>query len=167
MGSTTGTSPPVRSARRPPQGARRFGYALSAGINLALLWVVNISPGWGIVPFLTDDFARVVGVVNASLLVGVVSNLVYLAADPVWLRRLGDAITAAFALVVLLQLVTVFPFDLGTVWSGWETVLRTGLALACVGTGIGVIANLAQLLRALIETPEERAGSWPVDERRA
>lgn len=166
MTSTTGT-PPVRSTRRPPRGARRVGYLLSAAINLVLLWLVNVSPGWGVVPFLTDDFARVVGVVNASLLVGVVTNLLYVVADPSWARRLGDAITAAFALVVLLQLVTVFPFDLGAGWSGWETVLRTGLALACVGTGIGVLANLAQLLRALIDDPEERAGSWPADERGA
>lgn len=158
MASTTGM-PPARSTRRPSRDVRRVGYALSAGINLALLWVVNVTPGWGVVPFLTDDFARVVGVVNVSLLVGVVANLAYVAADPSWLRRLGDAITAAFALVVLLQLVTVFPFDLGTGWSGWVTVLRAGLALACVGTAIGVLANLVQFVRALIEEPEERAGS--------
>lgn len=158
MGSNAGMPSPVRSDRRAPQAARRLGYLLSAAINLALLWVVNSSPGWGIVPFLTDDFGRVVGVVNASLLFGVVSNLVYVAADPVWARRLGDAITATFALVVLLQLVTVFPFDLGAGWSGWETILRTGLALACLGTAIGVLANLAQLLRTLIEGPEEQAG---------
>ncbi len=71
-------------------------------------------PGWNVVPFLTDDVVRVVGHVNVSLVVGVVSNLVDVAADPSWARRLGDAITAGFALVVLLQLVTVFPFDLGT-----------------------------------------------------
>ncbi len=152
MTSTTGM-PPART-RRPPRGTRRLGYLLSAAVNLVLLWAVNIAPGWGIVPFLTEDFARVVGVVNASLLVGVITNLVFVAADPMWLRRLGDAITAAFALVVLLQLVTVFPFDLGTGWSAGETILRTLLALACLGTAIGVLANLVQFLRALVEGPE-------------
>ena len=159
MDGTTATSPPGRPIRRPRRGARRLGYALSAAINLVLLWLVNISPGWEIVPFLTDDFARVVGYVNASLVVGVVTNLVYVAADPWWARRLGDAITAAFALIVLLQLVAVFPFDLGTGWSGWSTVLRTGLALACVGTAIGVLANLVQFVRALIEDPQGPGGS--------
>lgn len=157
MASTTGI-PPTQT-RRPPRGARHLGYVLSAVVNLVLLWVVNIAPGWAIVPFLTEDFARVVGVVNASLLVGVVANLVFVAADPIWVRRLGDAITTAFALVVLLQLVTVFPFDLGAGWSGWEAIVRTVLALACVGTAIGVLANLAQLLRVLIEQRPDREGA--------
>lgn len=167
MGSSPGMSPPTRSARRPPHAARRSGYLVSATINLALLWIVNVTPGWAVLPFLTDDFARVVGLVNVSLSIGVASNLAYVAADPSWARRLGDAITAAVSLVVLLQLVTVFPFEFGAGWSGWETVLRTGLAVACVVTAIAVLANLAQLLRVLIDGPAGRSTSTSADERRA
>ena len=123
------------------------------------VWLVNLDPGWEVVPLLTEDFVRVVGFVNASLLVGVLLNAGFLLADPVWARRLGDAITSGFALAVLLQLVTVFPFDLGTAWSASDTVLRTVLALGCVGTAIGVLANLAQVLRALVEDPRAPARS--------
>lgn len=165
MGSAAASPPPVRSPRRPSRRARRAGYVLSMAINLGLLWLVNLDPGWQAVPFLTAEFTRVVGLVNLSLAAGVAVNLGYVVADPEWAKRLGDAITAAIALVVLLQLLTIFPFDLGPDRSGWETVLRTVLALACVGTAIGIIASLAQLLRTIIDGPGGRGGS-PTDDAR-
>ena len=159
MGSAAASPPPLRPPRRPSRSARRAGYLLAMLINLGLLWLVNVAPGWEALPFLTAEFIRVVGFVNLSLLVGAAVNLGYLLADPEWAKRLGDAVTAAIALGVLLQLLTVFPFDLGPDRSGWETILRTVLALACVGTAIGIIASLAQLLRSIIDGPATPGGS--------
>jgi hypothetical protein len=156
MGSAP-SPPPVRSTRRPSRSARRAGYLLSAAINLVLIWLVNVAPGWEALPLLTSEFGRVVGFVNLSLLVGAAVNLGYVVADPQWAKRLGDAVTAAIALGVLLQLLTVFPFDLGADRSGWATALRTVLALACVGTAIAIIASLAQLLSSLIDGPGDRS----------
>ena len=158
MGSDA-SPPPVSSPRRPSRSTRRAGYLLSVAINLVLIWLVNVEPGWEALAFLTAEFSRVVGFVNLSLLVGAAVNLGYVLADPQWAKRLGDAVTAAIALGVLLQLLTVFPFDLGADRSGWETALRTVLALACVGTAIGIIASLAQLLRSIIDDPGAGAGS--------
>jgi len=158
MGSDA-SPPPIGPPRRPSRSARRAGYLLSVAINLVLIWLVNVEPGWEALAFLTAEFSRVVGFVNLSLLVGAVVNLGYVLADPQWAKRLGDAVTAAIALGVLLQLLTVFPFDLGADRSGWETALRTVLALACVGTAIGIIASLAQLLRSIIDDPGAGAGS--------
>ena len=158
MGSDA-SPPPVGSPRRPSRSTRRAGYLLSVVINLVLIWLVNVEPGWEALAFLTAEFSRVVGFVNLSLLVGAAVNLGYVLADPQWAKRLGDAVTAAIALGVLLQLLTVFPFDLGADRSGWETALRTVLALACVGTAIGIIASLAQLLRSIIDGPGAGAGS--------
>ncbi|TVR22597.1 MAG: hypothetical protein EA387_08580 [Nitriliruptor sp.] len=164
MGSAA-SPPPLRPPRRPSRNARRAGYLLAVAINLGLLWLVNVAPGWEAWPFLTADFARVVGFVNVSLLVGAAVNLGYVVADPEWAKRLGDAVTAAIALGVLLQLLTVFPFDLGPDRSGWETALRTVLALASVGTAIGIIASLAQLLRSIIDGPGGPDGPATDDER--
>jgi hypothetical protein len=138
------------TTRRPPRGARRFGYLIGAAVNLLLLWVVTVNPGWRWVPFLTEDFVEVVGLVIVSLLVGTAVNLLYLAADPRWLRHLGEAATAAIACVILARMWAIFPIDLGG-WSGWETTVRVLIALACIGTGIGAFANLAQLTRFLPE----------------
>jgi hypothetical protein len=135
--------------KRPPRGARCVGYVLSAAINLVLLWLVTVQPGWRFVPILTEDFTAVVGVVIASLLVGVAVNLVYVLADPRWLRYLGEAVTAGFACVVLARMWSVFPIDLGT-WAGWEPALRIVIGLFCLGAGIAVIANLAMAVRAAV-----------------
>jgi hypothetical protein len=137
----------TRTARRPPRSARRVGYVFGLAINLLLLWLVTVEPGWRFVPFLTEDFVAVLGLVIVSLLVGAAINLVYLAADPRWLKHLGEAVTAAIACVILARMWSVFPIDLGERWGGWESALRVLIGLACIGTGIGAVANLAQVRR--------------------
>jgi hypothetical protein len=148
-----------RTSRRPPRGVRRVGYLFGAAINLLLLWFVTVQPGWRWVPFLTEDFVEVVGLVIFSLIVGAIVNLVYLAADPRWLKHLGDAVTAAIACVILARMWAIFPIDLGDWggWGGWETAARVLIALACIGTGIGAVANLAEAAQTLTER-EEHSG---------
>jgi hypothetical protein len=148
-------APPPRSARRPPLAARRVGYVLGAAVNLLLLWLVTVEPGWRWLPFLTEDFVAVVGLVIASLLVGATLDLLYVAVDPRWLRSFGEAVTAAFACAVLARMWSVFPIDLGG-WSGWEPALRVVILLGAIGAGIGVIANLAQAAKHAASTPEGR-----------
>ena len=75
---TTETIPDRQQTRpRPSRGARGVGYLLGAAINVALIWLINVPPGWRWLPFLTDDFSRVVGLVTASLVVGFVINVIY------------------------------------------------------------------------------------------
>jgi hypothetical protein len=139
-----------RPSRRAPRGARVFGYLLALAINTALLWVVNVTPGWRWLPVLTEDFRQVVGLVTLSLLAGVAVNLWYLVSDPVWAKQLGDALTGAVAFLVMLQLIRVFPFALGT-WAGWEPALWVFLWLGCIGSAFGVVAQLASLVRSLVD----------------
>lgn len=144
-----------RSApRRPARSARIVGYTVAVAINLALLWAVNVAPGWRWVPVLTEDFSAVVGFVSISLLVGAGVNLLYLGVDPPWLKRLGDAATSAIAVIVLVLLVRVFPFALRGAWAAWETPLRVLLVLIAIGTAISVVANLALALREVIDPPD-------------
>jgi hypothetical protein len=145
--STATPSAPSSSKARPPRAARRAGYAISGAVNLLLLWLLNGDPGWSGLPLLTDGFADVIGLVNASLVVGLALNLGYLAVDPPWFRRLGDAVSAVFGCVILARMWSVFPFDLGS-WEGWEPALRILLALGTVGAAIAVIANLVGMFRS-------------------
>jgi hypothetical protein len=147
-------------SKRPSRSARRFGYVLGAAINLLLLWLVTVRPGWRFVPFLTEEFVGVVGVVIASLLVGAAINLVYVVADPRWLRYLGEAVTAAFGCVVLARMWSIWPIDLGS-WSGWEPALRVVTGLFCVGAGIAVIANLAMAVKAAVGASPGQRSSPP------
>src|SRR3954467_4855602 len=102
----------TRQARaRPSVAARRFGYLVGAAVNALLLYLANVRPGWHVVPFLTEDFAQVLVWVNASLLAGVVTNLVYLAHDSRWLTSLGGLVTTGIGLAALVRILQVFPFD--------------------------------------------------------
>jgi hypothetical protein len=129
--------------RRPP-AARRTGYAIAALVNAALLYGVNVWPGWQAVPFLTDELAQVLGLLNLSLVVGIGVNLVYLVRDPPRLRALGDLLTTGVGLLVTLRLWQVFPVDLGP---GWELLARVMLGLGIVGSGFGIGAAVVTLIR--------------------
>jgi hypothetical protein len=149
-GGGTVTAGPSTTAgetrRRPSPTARRGGYLLSAVVNLVLLWLLLVEPGWRWLGFLTEDFTAVMGWLTLSLVVGVAVNLAFIGFDPPWARRLGDALSAGVASVAMARLWSVFPFDLGT-WSGWQTALRVALGVACIATAIGAVANLVEAFR--------------------
>jgi hypothetical protein len=158
----TATQQTRRTAKRPPQGARRAGYVLAALVNLVLIWLLNVAPGWEWLTILTGEFASLVGLITASLVVGAVIDLAYVVADPPWMKRLGDAITAVFACVILARTWSIFPFDLDDWWSGWETLLRIGIGFLTVVTAIAVVVNLVLLVRAVVEgEPPPDQGSAP------
>ena len=84
---------PAHRARRPSAGARRAGCGLAILFSAALLFILNGSPGWQAIPFLTSDTVQVLWLVNLCLAAGAAANLVYLAYDPPWLKSLGDLAT--------------------------------------------------------------------------
>jgi hypothetical protein len=155
---TTIASPPEPRQKQPraPRGARMVGYLLAIAINAAFIWFVNVAPGWRWLPFLSEDFSRVAGLVTLSFVISVLVNLVYLGLDPPWLKRLGDALTAAVAVVVMYQLFRIFPFDFGQQWAGWETPVRVLLGLGSAGAAIAVIANLGMLVREVATRTGQR-----------
>ena len=135
------------SRRRPGVGARRGGYLVAAGINGLLLYLVNRRPGWEALPFLTPDTEKVLGVVNASIIAGLVANLVYLVADPPRLRSLGDLVTTGIGLAAMVRIWQVFPFSFEQGDFPWEPVFRWFLAIGIVGSAIGIVVALVSLVR--------------------
>ncbi|TRW46973.1 hypothetical protein [Georgenia yuyongxinii] len=132
---------------RPAVASRRVGYVLAAMIDAALLYAVNAWPGWDAVPFLTPDTAAVLGPVNASLLVGLVANAVYVVHDAWPVRALGDLATTSVGLVALVRLWQVFPFDFGAAASSWDLVARVLLALGILGSVVAIVVALVRLVR--------------------
>lgn len=96
----------------PTDRAPRFGYAVAVFINLVILYVLNVRPGWDALSFLTDATPRVLVLVNLSLLAGIVANAVYVGADGPWVKTVGDLTTTTISLAVLVQIWRVFPFGL-------------------------------------------------------
>jgi hypothetical protein len=133
-------------AHRPSVAARRAGYVIAFAINAALLFVLNIEPGWQVLPFLTDSFTEVLGLVNLSLAAGLAVNAAYFAHDAPWLKSLGDLITSGIALAVAIRVWQVFPFEFHGSFD-WALLARILLVLTMAGTGIAIVANVISLAR--------------------
>lgn len=127
------------------RAARRAGYVAAVVVDVVLLWLVNVSPGWRALPVLTGSFAQVLPLLNASLAATAAANLVYLVHDSRRVRAVGDAVLSALGIALAARLLVVFPFDLSAYAGGWELLVRGVLVLALVGSAVGVITALVRL----------------------
>ncbi|MEU5265549.1 hypothetical protein [Amycolatopsis sp. NPDC021455] len=134
--------------RRPPVRTRLAGYLAGVVVNGALLALINGRPGWAAVPFLTDGFAAVVGVVDVALVAGLVTGFVHLWHDPEWLVTADGLVTTGAGLVALVRIWQVFPFDFGATSSDWATAARVVLAIGIAGSVLGLVTGLVDLVRA-------------------
>ncbi|MFM6847727.1 MAG: hypothetical protein ACKOVB_01310 [Terrabacter sp.] len=120
-------------------------YVGGSFVNVVLLVLVNGWPGWEVVPFLTDRTPLVLGLVNASLVTGIVVDLVLAVWHPPRLKALGDLAIGAVGIAALVRIWQVFPFDLQG--SPWESLVRVLLVVGLVGSGIAMIVALVRLVR--------------------
>lgn len=141
---------------RPSPASRRVGYGIAVAVDLLMLYLINIQPGWDAVPFLTDDFVHVLYVINVALVVGAAVNVLYLGYDARWSVALGGLATTGVGLVALTRIWSVFPFAFSS-GSNWELVVRGLLVLAMVGSGIALIVQLVQLVVGLTRASEGRS----------
>lgn len=137
---------------RPRLESRRFGYVVAATLNLVFLFVVNVSPGWESLGFLTERTRDVLWLVNLVLVASVVANLLYSAYDPPWFRALGDVVTTSLGLASTIRIWQVFPFDFDTSSVPWDLVARWALGVGIFGAVVGIIVGMVRLVRALNES---------------
>ena len=135
--------------KRPVVAARRAGYVVAVLVNAAILYAVNVWPGWQALPFLTDGVSLVLELVNASILVNVAANMVYVVADPRWLKALGDVLTTGVGLAALLQIWRVFPFDFSGNSFDWTLAVRIGLGVAIGGSAIAIVVALVSFVKSI------------------
>ena len=134
----------------PSVAGRRAGYAVAMTVNLVLLFLVNVTPGWQAVPFLTESTTDVLLLVNLSMVVAVVANAVYSALDPPWVRALGDAVTTSVGLASLVRIWQVFPFEFDTSSVPWDLVARWVIGIGIFGCVVAIIVALVRFVRALV-----------------
>lgn len=120
---------------------------VAIAVNVALLHAANNLLAWDIFPFLTNDFERVLPILNVSLGAAIVVNLIYLDFDARWFKSLTQIGLLAISLVVTIRLYQVFPFDFSAYKFDWQLLAKWALILAMVGVGIGVMAELVRLAK--------------------
>jgi hypothetical protein len=137
----------AKERRAVTAAGRRVGYIFSIAINAVILYGANRWPGWDVVPFLTSRVPEVLGIINASLIAGIVANLVYVLWDPPRLRALGDLVTLSIGIVAMTQTWQVFPFDFSAYSFNWELVTRILIVVGIAGSAIAIIVALVTLVR--------------------
>ncbi|MHB1293954.1 MAG: hypothetical protein ACYC4R_03055 [Anaerolineae bacterium] len=130
-------------APRRAEGPRQVGYIAAIIVNLAMLYVANNLLAWG-VPWITRAWTSVLWIVNLSIGAQVVANLLWLAYDPVWFRRLGTIALNAISFASAYIMYFIFPFDLPI--DILNQILRIALLVSLVGIAIGTIVELVRLV---------------------
>jgi hypothetical protein len=152
MSANLQATPESRAARRRPSAAvRRAGYLIAILLNAAILYFINVWPGWQVVPFLTSATTAVLPWINGSIIVGMVANVVYLFADARWVRAVGDMATTAVGLAAMVQVWTVFPFEFSPA-TPWTLLARIVIALAIAGSAIAIVVQFVTFVRELART---------------
>lgn len=139
------TRVPSRAERK--TAGRKAGYVVAALVNGVLLYVVNNLLGWGWPSFLTDDFSRLLAILNVSLAASLLVNLVWVVADPVWFRSIAQIGLNVVSFVVTIRMWQVFPFDFSPYDFPWGTLARVVLAVGMFGLVVGSIVEFAKMLR--------------------
>ena len=131
---------------KPSPTGRRFGYAAAAVVNAALLFVVNNLLEWDLLPFLTNDFDRVVPIIRVSLVATIVVNLIYLFFDPDWFKSLSQIGLLGISMAATERMYRIFPFDFSAYEFDWATVTRVLLILGMVGIVVAIVVEAAKLV---------------------
>lgn len=134
----------------PPSGAsaaraRKFGYLVGVMVNAVVLVLVNVRPGWQVLPFLTEGFLDVLWLINMSLVASAVVNLAYLWYDPAWFKSVCQVGASAIGLVAAIRTLQVFPFDFSAYAFNWAVLTRVVLIVAVFGSVVAIVVELVRL----------------------
>lgn len=133
-----------------PTTTRRVGYGIAIVINAALLVVVNNLLEWGWISWLTDDFEKVLPLLNLSLTATILVNAVYLVYDAEWFKSACEFGLLVISMAVLARTYQVFPFDFSAYAGTWEVLARAVIVIAMIGVGIAMVVQLVKLVRIAI-----------------
>ena len=142
-----------------PQATRRFGYGVAIAVNVVMLWIVNNLLEWGWPSWLTDDFDRVLPIINLSIVATIIVNLVYIAYDAAWFKSMLQVVLLVISLVATIRLYRVFTFDFSAYSFNWEPVTRGILIFVCIAIGIGLIAEIVKFARSSAKAVAEHQPS--------
>lgn len=150
MGDVGTVVPPVADRGDRAEGgdrSSRAGHLFAAVLAIAGLYVANHLLDWGFPPFLTDDFDRVLPLVNLSFGASLAVNAVRVVHPGAWLVAATDLISILAGLPALVRTWQVFPFDFDRDGFRWDLATRVVLIVAIVGSIIGLVVGAVRLVR--------------------
>lgn len=135
----------VHASRGEAKPTRRIGYLVAVIMNVVIWVIVNVSPGWQELPFLTGDFTSILSLVNLTLVTSALVNAAYLLFDPAWFKSVTQIGVLAIGLAAAIRMWQVFPFDFAASSIPWTGITRTLLILAILGSVVAIISEVVKL----------------------
>jgi len=168
--SSTATSDKTEKAGRPTEdyyasgrGARVAAYSFAIVFDVALLvffsffhryiaWY-HVGPGGGVtrLPLLTGDYLTWLPLLIAALVISIAAYIVLIAYDRYWLREIVEITLMVIGIVVVANLVAIFPFDFSvipnaTVADVMPVLVTVALIITAVGLGVGVLVRFVKFM---------------------
>lgn len=123
--------------------------------NRYIAWYEPVTSGgettWQVHTLITSDFNSWLPVLTAALVLSIISHAVLIAIDKYVLRQALQIFLDIFSVVVVISLLSIFPFDFsslpGSDTAHWVTIGVTfTLIIMAIGFGIGALVRLIQLI---------------------
>lgn len=130
------------------------GHLIAIAVNLVLLYVVRNLGEWDLLPFLTDDYDRVIEPLSVSIIATIIGRALRILLPG---RRIGlliDGIVTAFGFYALLRVYQVFPFEFDPDGFRWDLLTRFVLIVGMLGSAIGVLVTPLRLLQGAMPTDD-------------
>jgi len=138
--------PPLEEYNQP---AKTGHYIVAIVVNSALLYVFNNLLSWNL-PYLTQDFAKVLPILNLSLYVKIASNFLFMFIDSEIFRQFIRIIFDCFGLAVVYTMLTVFPLDLSSLSQG--DTISSALQIAFTASIFAIaLAILVKIIRLVLK----------------
>lgn len=150
------------SSRR-PRADSIAGYSVVISFNVALLiffsffhryvaWY-STDPDGTItrLPLLTADYFTFLPILVAAFLITIIAYIVLITYDPYWLRETLQIALAVIGIVVITNLLLIFPFDFSVIPDNYVANIMPGVATAifvliAVGLGVGALVRFIKLM---------------------
>ncbi|MCX6808834.1 MAG: hypothetical protein NTW50_04180 [Candidatus Berkelbacteria bacterium] len=135
-----------KMAKREKPRNRHFRYVVAVIINAVLFWFFNNLANFHI-PFLAASYTNVLFVLNLSIGLTILANLLLIIHDGHWFRGFLRLIQHSLSLVFVATLYVVFPFDF-SVYQGanFDSIVHILLLIGIVGTAISIIVEFFRML---------------------
>jgi len=115
--------------------------------NFVLLYIVNHLMQWHI-PFITENFYKVLPYMNWSIGASIVVNILYIFFDQKFIRLGTVPVLNILSLLSVFMLFKIFPFDFKSVGMGiLNQVGKILLGLVVVGVVISIVVDWYKLIR--------------------
>jgi hypothetical protein len=137
-----------------PTTGRRVGYIIAIIFLVLFMVFINNLRNWNL-PFVnsyvTPAFSSWLWAGNLSLSVAIFCNVLFLAYDPRWFRRLMEVIQNGFSLFSTFMFYNIFPLSLSS--AVIEQYVRWGLIIAMALTGLAILVNTVQAIIGMFREP--------------